>query len=195
MKLNIDGYLTQQKLSNSISLMCSWCNIEFLGNELKIVNSRRRFDCGFKFGSQLYFIEFDGFKHYTDALQIKIDREKDKLCFDNNIILIRIPYWIQLTNETLRYYFKSKFATQFIFNGVDIIQDYKHGFIDSKCILPASFCELGINRFKEEFLELPNVIKNEICNSIQEKILEMKDIQYVIPNILNGYLNKKGYYF
>jgi len=51
----------------------------------------------------IYLIEYDGSLHYTTTeffggekrllLQQKRDRIKDKYCMDNNIPLIRIPYW------------------------------------------------------------------------------------------------------
>ena len=51
-----------------------------------------------------------------------------------------LPYWIQLDTATLAHFFSLD---------VKIEQSFPHGFITTK-LFPASFCELGIERFRAE---------------------------------------------
>ena len=82
---------------------------------------------------------------------------------------------MQLNNETFKYYFKHKPAT-------NIIQNYPHGFIDKKALLPASFCSLGVCRFAEEHLNLPKKIEQEVYNSIYDKIyIDLLSPEEVLP--------------
>ena len=53
---------------------------------------------------------------------------------------MRFPYWVQLDNFTLKHYFDLD---------AKIEQSFPHGFITTK-LFPASFCELGIKRFRAE---------------------------------------------
>lgn len=178
-KMQYEGYLNQQKLQQMFKE-----NIEehnWLGTEIKLPNSKRRFDFGFIISKPIcinntqytkkVLVEFDGHRHYTDALQIKIDREKDKLAKEHGYDLIRIPYWVQLTTETLKHYFN--------ING-EVIQKYSHGFIDKNAILPASFCELGLDRFEEEIGNLPVNVKEEISKSLNNNI-NFYGYEYVMP--------------
>lgn len=110
-------------------------------------------------------IEFDGYLHYTKASTIVLDEYKDKEYAKLGFKTIRIPYFIQLTNQ----------ISQKLFN---ITQkepiDYPHGFIDDKVILPSNFCSAGIDRFiidvEKNFLEN----KQDIINSLQNKLYEIK---------------------
>jgi hypothetical protein len=56
------------------------------------------------------------------------------------------PDWVQLDSLTLKHYF-----------GLDvkIEQSFPHGFITTK-LFPASFCELGIERFRAELAAFPS---------------------------------------
>jgi hypothetical protein len=76
---------------------------------------------------------FDGDEHYRNTLKIKNDREKDEMARCGGYRVVRIPYWVQLTSETLKHYFHLE---------AEIIQDFPHGFISTK-VFPASFCELA----------------------------------------------------
>lgn len=171
-----EGYLTELKLKNIFKKYIS--PINWLGAEVTLPSSKRRFDFGFINDGIKTLVEFDGAQHYTDALQIKIDREKDLLALRNNYKLIRIPYWVQLTSETLNYYFSIKH---------DVFQSYPHGFIDDKAILPASFCELGVYRFYDEYTKLPKSIQLSIWESLAFKINSL-GTEYTIPSFLNGKL-------
>ena len=54
--------------------------------------------------------------------------------------VVRVPYWVQLDRTTLGHYFGLS---------AEIEQRFPHGFITTK-LFPASYCELGVERFRRE---------------------------------------------
>lgn len=108
-----------------------------------------------------------------DSLVIKCDRAKDSIAVNLGYRIVRIPYWIQLTSETLKYYF-----------GLDanIEQSFEHGFITTK-YFPASFCDLGLSRFIYEICTLPDTVRNDVIISLLEQA-NKHGMSYVIPTKL-----------
>jgi hypothetical protein len=121
----------------------------------------------------LFLVEYDGDEHYRHSLKIKGDHEKDKLARQNKMSLIRVPYWVQLDNTTVRHYFG--------FEG-EIKQNFPHGFITTKHF-PASFCELGIMRFLQELQSLPMLVKTAVLQSLRDRVNEY-GLDYVLPSPL-----------
>ena len=67
---------------------------------------------------------------------------------------------------------------------LDIEQVYPHGFIDEKCILPADFCELGVEWFKSDINRFANEFE-EIINSLKTKTAKLKyGVDEVLPKSL-----------
>ena len=164
----IKDYLTEDKLRKTLQKIIGIEN--WIGNEIRVPGTMKRWDMGFKYNSINYIIEFDGDKHYMDSLLIKSDNIKDEIARKLKYITIRIPYFIQLTNETFRYYFP------FIVNRYNIFQNYPHGFIDKKATFPASYCKLGIIKFNEQIDNLPKTVSDEIFESLKIKAKEYGDI-------------------
>lgn len=48
-------------------------------------------------------IEFDGLPHYQNPDVIKSDRKKDLIYKENGYKVVRVPYFIQLTKETVKF--------------------------------------------------------------------------------------------
>lgn len=170
----VESYLTQQKLEQILKNEDSFI---FEGPEIRVPDSRLRFDFVVKDKetSKRIAIEFNGYQHYTNPKVILNDERKQKIAENYNIRLVSIPYWVQLNNETFKYYFKQKPAT-------NIVQNYPHGFIDKKALLPAAFCSLGVCRFVEEHLKLPRKIKQEVYNSMYDKIyMDLLSPEEVLP--------------
>ena len=92
-------------------------------------------------------VEYDGDEHYRHSIKIKGDRVKDETARSLGLRVVRFPYWIQLDSNTLKHFF-----------GLDanVEQSFPHGFITTK-LFPASFCELGIERFRAERLSFTNM--------------------------------------
>jgi hypothetical protein len=61
-------------------------------------------------------------------------------------------------------------------------QTFPHGFITTK-LFPASFCELGIERFQAELFTLPLIVRAAVVSSLRERVAE-HGLQYVLPTSL-----------
>jgi hypothetical protein len=119
-------------------------------------------------------VEFDGPLHYTSAQTIVRDRKKDKIFEEEGIKTIRIPYFVQMTPEIINLLF-----------GIDVKfkQYFPHGFVDESVIMPCDFCELGIQRFREDLIKF-GIIYDDIRESLQEKLRKKKEIDLILPSSL-----------
>lgn len=148
-----DGYLTEEKLGVVLALLFpdklwirdqvvpnSGCNLrpDYRCDELKLI------------------VEFDGFLHYTKTKQITKDAEKNVILRNLGYKIIRIPYFVQLSKEMVKYYFDIE---------IDEWDHYPHGFIDKKAVIPADFCLSGIFRILDEFKDLPGSVCVDIKDS------------------------------
>ncbi len=118
-------------------------------------------------------VEFDGYQHFTSSRQIFNDRRKNELCNELGISIIRIPYFVQLSPETIKLLFQFD---------CPYVQQYPHGFISNKStmIFPADFCELGVARFRDELQKFGSNISADIVNSLRQAA-ESRPIETVIP--------------
>jgi len=67
-------------------------------------------------------------------------------------------------------------------NDAEIIQDFPHGFIKTK-VFPASFCELGVDRFRQELDGLPEGVRAAVVMSLRDRAQE-HGREYVVPRSL-----------
>lgn len=107
-------YCSSSKGEIKIKSFLDECNIDYL-REFKIPNCVNKFPLPFDFAifdksEKLYcLLEYDGILHYEDKFEnqreFKLTKKRDKIktkyCKDNNIKLIRIPYWEFSNIETL----------------------------------------------------------------------------------------------
>ena len=163
-------HLIQSTLSDCLHKIVG--NEDWIGEEVRVPETRYRWDMMFKIKNDIFVVEFDGDGHYRDSLLIRNDIEKDKIAYSLGYITVRIPYFVQLTNETLWHFFRLK---------ADIKQDFPHGFIKSK-IFPASFCRLGLMRFEKEMSSLPKNINTCITESLKNAA-KIYGEQYVFDTI------------
>jgi hypothetical protein len=174
--VKVDDYLVQNKLSTALQAIVGAA--AWRGTEVRVISERRRrWDMVYQGDLGQVAVEFDGDAHYRDSLKIKADFEKDELAKLGGYKVVRIPYWVQLTTDTLAHYFGLE---------ADIIQDFPHGFITTK-VFPASFCELGIARFEREMESLPDSVRQAVISSLRLRVLE-HGVEYVIPQKLAGLL-------
>jgi hypothetical protein len=167
----IEGHLTQPKLAAALKQVLgdSW-----LGEEVTVAaGSRRRWDMAYRSTDGTVVVEYEGDPHYWNSIRIKIDREKDRAAADSGYRVVRFPYWIQLTSETLGHYFGLS---------AEIKQDFPHGFITTK-LFPASFCELGVERFERELQALPSGVRQAVLKSLRDRAQE-HGVEYVVPSKL-----------
>ena len=169
----IDGYLIQQKLETALKEIVGSQN--WRGREVRLPTGRRRWDMSYQIDERVTIVEFDGDEHYRNTLKIKADEEKDAVARQYGFHVVRIPYWVQLTNETLWHYFSLRRV---------IKQEFPHGFITTK-VFPASFCELGVARFEQELASLPENVRTAVWKSLRDRTAE-HGIRYVLPTKLHS---------
>ena len=106
-------------------------------------------------------VEFDGPDHFTKANVIQADNRKKVILEELGYRVVRIPYFVQLNSETIRFFF-----------GVvaDFSYDFEHGFISNNVTLPANFCEQGVWKFKDFLYTLARAEENGICKNVLEPI-------------------------
>jgi very-short-patch-repair endonuclease len=170
--IRVDGYLTESKLSKALQEL--FLN-HWLGDQFPVGTTRQRWDMAFKNEGGMTMVEYDGDDHYRHSLKVKTDRAKDEIAQKEGSRVVRFPYWIQLDNHTLKHYFGLE---------AQIEQSFPHGFITTK-LFPASFCELGIERFRAELASLPMTVREAVVSSLRERISE-HGLQYVLPGSLVG---------
>ena len=105
---------------------------------------------------------------------MKADRTKDEIARKQGCRVVRFPYWIQLDNITLHHYFGLE---------VEIQHSFPHGFTITTKLFPASFCELGIERFRVELLTLPGSVREAVLASRRQRVA-VHGLQYVLPKSL-----------
>lgn len=93
-------------------------------------------------------IEFDGVRHYQDPECIKADYENQKFYEEIGYKVVRIPYFIQLSNDVVRQMF-----------GKDVEEPLFDATIPSMGIkgknTPAYCCPAGLKRMAKEFHDYP----------------------------------------
>ena len=179
-----EGYLTQQKLASLLKEALKDKYTSFIEEQKVAGKPRCRWDIYMTFpdGREIA-VEFDGDQHYRDTLVMKLDLEKEDLADEAGIEVVRIPYWVQLTDDTAKHYFDD------LFDGIHIEQDYPHGFIKSK-IFPASYCALGVERFMAELHDLPYDIFVEILMNLFDRAFdEAYAPEFIIPGVMADLFN------
>jgi hypothetical protein len=170
----IEGYLTEAKLAKALKEIVrdGW-----LGDQVRVADSRQRWDMSYQIDGTVTVVEYDGDEHYRHSMKIKGDRAKDETARAHGWRVVRFPYWIQLDNITLSHYFGLE---------AQIEQTFPHGFITTK-LFPASFCELGIERFRGELLALPGGVRDAVISSLRQRVAD-HGLQYVLPKALKDIL-------
>ena len=179
-----EGYLTQQKLENLLADAFAG-HLSVFETEKKIDGlPNHRWDVYVEFLSgKKITVDFDGDQHYRNMFVIEHDIMKDDSAYEQEIIPIHIPYWVQLTDETAKHYFGD------LFDGIHIEQDYPHGFIKSK-IFPASYCALGVERFMAELHDLPEKEFVEVVTNLFDRAFDTAYApEFVVPGAMADLFN------
>jgi hypothetical protein len=105
-------------------------------------------------------VEFDGATHYTNPQVIRRDSIKNNLLAQQNIKIIRIPYFIQLTPDVI--------STLFDIDNPPQLYTYPHGFVSSAqtMIFPSAFCMSGLRRFYDELSNTFALQRSDIIKSL-----------------------------
>ena len=93
-------------------------------------------------------VEFDGIQHYTMPDRIKNDVLSTKFYESLGYKVVRIPYFIQLTNKAVKYFFNVD-VKESLFN------ENIHSMDKNDRNTPAFLCGAGVLRMIEEFKHHP----------------------------------------
>lgn len=184
-------YLTQSKLAeiieNNIDVKCFQefpnRNRDYeLMRKYWIEKTNKKFDIAFKFNWKLFLVEFDWILHYNNINTIENDfRLRKEYSNREDIVLVEIPFFVQLDKETSKHYFWVEF-NNFKYWKKDLSK-YKHWFISDYAIqecLPANFIFLWLKRMKYEIDNLPEKVRNDIMNSLNSIVENwIKEKKYV----------------
>lgn len=174
----------------------SWLNEEKLGKALEIIfpdeifvhdkavpksGTRKRPD--FRCDNLKLIVEFDGAQHYTDVKWCYDDKEKDDAYRNMGYRIVRVPYFVQLSHDTIEHLFGVN---------LEFEQVFPHGFIvDKNETLPADFCSLGYERFLHD-IERFSYIKDDIFASLHHKYNKYKwDWNRVLPTYASDELKQE----
>ena len=126
-------------------------------------------------------VEFDGLPHYQNVDTIINDEKKDEIYVANGYKVVRIPYFIQLTNEVVYKLFGVKVKEQ-LFNpsipSLGINGRYS----------PAFLCPLGITRMAKDFIKFPQQyeVNKNYLKQFDDKYTGLsyleKEIEYIKCN-------------
>lgn len=170
----VTDYLTQEKLYNFIKNV--YTDVEIIYDK-RFPNSPYTPDIYIP--DMKILIEYDGNLHYDKPRSIISDNRRDEWFKLNGIDTLRIPYFVQLTTDTVKDIFDID---------CNLTQIYPHGFIDKKVVLPANFSELGIHRFLKQ-MDRFIYIKDDIKQSLESKINLLKDERLVITKDIKKYFS------
>lgn len=131
MRIAIESYLTERKLATALQGLVG---DDWVGGQVALPGSRRRFDKAFRTPTGTILVEYDGDERYRDSMRIKADRQKDILTSESNMRLIRVPYWVQPDSTMARHWFGLE---------ADIEHSFPHGLITTKLPLGSSFLTIS----------------------------------------------------
>lgn len=129
-----------------------WHHDEICDEVYKDKDKKIRPDYRCDYGGIKIIVEFDGIQHYKQPSTILRDKENQAIYESHGYTVIRIPYFIQLTNEVVNTMF-----------GVEVEEDLFDPTIPSMNSkgrnTPAFCCPAGIKRMAEDFLKYPQQYK------------------------------------
>jgi hypothetical protein len=172
----MSAYLKESGLPDFLGAL--YPGYSFLFNK-QIPGSGQKFRPDAYSASARLVVEFDGWQHYNSASRIKKDWQKYETCGALGLIVVRIPYFIQTCNGLVD---RFPGAAE-----VKVDQDYPHGFVDPKALLPADFCELGVKRFVDDLFNY-DFATADIIDSLRRKVTELSDVDLVLPRSLQHLL-------
>lgn len=124
--------------------------------------------------SKKLIVEFDGLPHYKNPDVIFGDRQKNEVYKSAGYKVVRIPYFIQLSNEAISVLFERT---------VDIPMfdecEYPSLGINGRNT-PAFLCPLGIYRMAADFLKFPNQLKININQLISEQEPQLTGLELLL---------------
>jgi Protein of unknown function (DUF559) len=146
---------------------------ETLSN-LRVPSIARQFRPDYRSEKHKLIVEFDGDQHYRSAKHVIEDKTRDQILTDAGYRVIRIPYFVQMTEPVIGVLFGHRIVNR------DRFKDFPHGFISDTVVFPADFCELGVVQFVED-LERFAAIRADILGSLARAAAVRGDWRLVYP--------------
>lgn len=150
------NYLTEDRLYEALKIIFK---IDFI-RDRQVPDSGINKRPDFRNDELKLIVEFDGERHYTNNKIQKSDMLKAKRYSDMGYKVIRLPYFVQLSSSIIKLLFDID---------IDWEQQYPHGFIDEKAMLPVDYNYFGIYRFKGDLNKF-EIIKSDVIQSLESKI-------------------------
>lgn len=166
------NYLTEHSLGEYLTII--YPGVDFIRDRM-VPNSGIKNRPDYRSDDLNLIVEFDGWRHYSSAENILTDINKEFVYAGMGYNVIRIPYFVQMSSAVVFELFGVE---------VDIEQTYPHGFIDSQALLPADYCQMGIDKFLVDVHDTFKFISADIIKSIRTKIEHLGDKRLVLPNQL-----------
>lgn len=118
---------------------------------IKMVNGKKcRYRPDYRSESLKLIIEYDGVQHYTSPKQIRDDEERTALYTEGGYKVVRIPYFIQLSQKVVNRMFGKDVGELF---DDDIASMSIESIKTNHPNTPAFMCPAGIARMAKEFHE------------------------------------------
>lgn len=146
-QIEVEGYLTEAKLGRILHDIFVDVKRQ---HRVKISTKTCIVDYQFIIDGKEVFVEFNGDRHYREGKTQFRDILLRNHCKISGIILIEIPYFVQLDNYTKLFYFSNEIFKHHIDN-VEITTNFPHGFVSDTCVLPCDFNIAGWNLFIREY--------------------------------------------
>jgi len=139
-----------------------------------IPRTARRFRPDYRSERHSLIVEFDGDQHYRSAKHVIEDKARDQILADAGYRIIRVPYFVQMTEPVIGHLFGNLITNRARF------KDFPHGFITDAVVFPADFCELGIERFLADLSRFA-AIRDDILASLERAAIAKGDWRLVYP--------------
>jgi len=124
-------------------------------------------------------IEFQGYQHYTNCIQVHKDTKRKQLLRANDWNILEIPYFVQLSTAVLTTCFK-KYKSRNE-KWCDQSNSFPHGFVHPKAILPGCFCISGIEIYKTNLEFFPNEVRQRCIETVRQRSKILK----IPPRVLD----------
>ena len=131
-----------------------WIHDQPFGVHQDGINHKIRPD--YRSDSLKMIVEFDGVNHYTNPVNILKDEKNTAIYERNGYKVVRIPYFIQLTNDAVFTLFGKQVAEP-LFN-----EKYPSMGAPGKPHNPSCLCPAGLKRMAREFKRFPDQYKINI---------------------------------
>lgn len=122
-----------------------------------------------------FAFEFDGPSHYTKSKTQLRDINFATYCKDNNIILVRFPYYLQLDEVTIYHFFGSDLVDQYdLESRIEFVStEYSSGFHDKNIVYPGDFNSFGWDKFWSEYSHFAKIDSMSVMRQIYDSLEEV----------------------